>query len=87
MQIENSEDAKSMVRKYLLGTRSRHEKISSIAIDPEEVGPNEKLAWTIKGSYVTDEGKKEAFSAMVTARGEVTMMEIPKTTKRSSILR
>ena len=76
-----------MVRKYLLGTRSRHEKISSITIDPEETGPNEKLTWTIKGAYVTDGGQKIPFTAIVTVRGEVTMTETPKTIERSSILK
>ncbi len=65
-----------MVRKYILGTRSRHGKIASILIDQEPKGPDDKGMWTIKGTYVTEEGGKEQFAASVTARGEVLMTNL-----------
>ena len=75
MRIESADDAKSVVRKYLIGTRSRHGKIASIVIDEEAKGPDEKGIWTVKGAYVTVEGDKEEFDATVTFRGEVTMID------------
>lgn len=71
MRIRNAEEAKSVVRKYVLGTRSRHGKIASIMMDTEATGPDDKGMWTIKGTYVTEEGGKEQFVASVTSRGEV----------------
>jgi len=62
-----------MARKYILGTRSRHGKIASIIIDQETKGPDDKGMWTIKGTYVTEEGSKDHFAASVTSRGEVMM--------------
>jgi hypothetical protein len=46
-------------------------------MDEEPEGPNEKGMWTIKGSYVTEEGGKEEFSSSVTSRGEVIMVNPP----------
>lgn len=60
-----------MVRKYIIGTRSRHGKIASIMIDPEAKGPDDKGMWTIKGTYVTEAGAREQFVATVSSRGEV----------------
>ena len=77
MQIENAESAKSVVRKYITGTRSRHGKIASIIIDQEPEGPSDKGMWTIKGTYVTEERVKEQFTASVTPRGEVIMVNPP----------
>ena len=77
MQIENAESAKSVVRKYITGTRSRHGKIASIMIDEEAEGPDDKGVWKVKGSYVTEEGSKEQFTASVTSRGEVIMVNPP----------
>ncbi|HMK82938.1 MAG TPA: hypothetical protein VK503_04410 [Candidatus Bathyarchaeia archaeon] len=74
-QIENFEDAKSLVRKYLLGTRSRHAKIISIQIE-EKTEPNAKNEWTMTGSYTTETGD-EKFVASVTSRGEVILKEKP----------
>jgi hypothetical protein len=76
MRIENVEDAKSLVRKYLLGTRSRHAKITSILIEekPESDAKNE---WIITGHYTTEEGD-EPFVASVTSRGEVIVKEKPQ---------
>jgi hypothetical protein len=66
-----------VVRKYFVGTRSRHGKILSIIMEEEAEGPDEKGAWTIKGTYTTEEGGKEAFTASVTSRGEVVIV-IPR---------
>lgn len=73
MRIGSAEDAKSVVRKYIIGTRSRHGKIVSIIIHEEAKGPDDKGMWTIKGTYTTEEGSKEQFTASVTSRGEVMM--------------
>ena len=73
MRIENAEHAKSVVRKYLAGTRSRHHKITSILIDQETTRPDKEGTWTIKGTYTTEENSKEQFLARVTSRGEVLM--------------
>ena len=67
-------DAKAVVRKYITGTRSRHGKIASIMIDEKPKGPDKKGTWTINGTYVTEEGDKEEFTASVTSRGEVVMI-------------
>lgn len=74
MRIESADEAKSVVRKYIVGTRSRHRKIESIMIDEDAKGPDEKGMWTIRGTYVTVEGDKEEFDANVTSRGEVMMI-------------
>jgi hypothetical protein len=71
LQIGNEADAKAFVRKYINGTRSRHRKIASILMEEESKSPDEKGVWTIKGSYVTEDGHKEPFTASVTSRGEV----------------
>ena len=84
MQIANANDAKSLVRKYIVGTRSRHGKIVSITIDQEPKGPNDKGMWTIKGAYVTEESGKEEFSASVTSRGEVIMASPPISGSRAA---
>jgi hypothetical protein len=73
MRVGTAEDAKSIVRKYISGTRSRHGKIASIIIDLEPEGPDEKGIWSVKGTFVTEDGKKEQFAASVTSRGEVLM--------------
>ena len=65
-----------MVRKYVLGTRSRHGKIASILMEQEAKGPDDKGMWTVKGTYVTEEGEKEQFTASVTSRGEVLMINL-----------
>jgi len=74
LRIENGEDAKSMVSKYIIGTRSRHGKIASILMEEKVKGPDSKGMWTIRGSYVTEKGEKEQFTASVTSRGEVLMI-------------
>lgn len=73
MKIATADDAKSMARKYVVGTRSRHGKIVSITMDEEAKGPDEKGTWTVMGMFVTEEGGKEQFSASITSRGEVIM--------------
>jgi hypothetical protein len=77
MRVGTVEDAKSLVRKYISGTRSRHGKIASVVIDPEPEGPDDKGIWSVKGEFVTEEGKKEQFAAFVTPRGEVLMNTPP----------
>ena len=77
MRIGNEADAKSVVRKYINGTRSWHGKIASILMDQKAKGPDDKGMWTIHGSYVTEEDGKEQFTASVTSRGEVIMMINP----------
>jgi hypothetical protein len=83
LRIENAADAKGIVRKYITGTRSRHGKIASITMDEEPKVPDEKGVWTINGSYVTEEGDKEQFTASVTSRGEV-LLTIPTKTQNIS---
>ena len=73
MQIGSVEDAKSMVRKYIVGTRSRHRKIASVVMEEVPKGPDKEGLWTIVGNYVTEEGEKEQFKATVTSRGEVSL--------------
>jgi len=65
-----------MVRKYIIGTRSRHGRIASILMEQETKGPDDKGVWTIRGTYVTEEGEKEQFTASVTSRGEVLMINL-----------
>ena len=74
MRIGNETDAKGVVRKYINGTRSRHGKITSIMIDEKTKGPDGEGVWTINGSYVTEERGREQFTASVTPRGEVVMI-------------
>jgi hypothetical protein len=64
-----------MVRKYIIGTRSRHGKIASILMEQEDKGPDDKGMWMVRGTYVTEEGEKEPFTASVTSRGEVLMIK------------
>ncbi len=71
MRIANGDEAKSVTRKYMIGTRSRHGKIASIMIEEETKGPDEKGIWTVKGTFVTEDGDKEEFTSSVTSRGEV----------------
>ena len=74
MRIENEADAKGVVGKYINGTRTRHGKIASITITDKPTNPNEKGTWTIEGSYLTEEGDRSEFTASVTSRGEVVMI-------------
>ena len=84
MRIGNEADAKGVVRKYINGMyRSRHGKIASIMIDEEPKGPDGKGMWTIKGSYLTEDGEKEQFTACVTSRGEV-LLTIPTKPQETS---
>jgi hypothetical protein len=73
MRVGSAEDAKSIVRKYISGTRSRHGKIASIIIAQDPEGPDERGMWAVKGMFVTEDGEKEQFAASVTSRGEVLM--------------
>ena len=76
MRIENAEHAKSLVRKYIGGTRSRHRKIASIVIEEKATPPDKDGMWTIKGTYTTEENEQEQFVARVTPRGEVLMTNL-----------
>jgi len=71
MRIGNAADARSVVRKYFLGTRTFHGKIVSLNMDQETQGPDDKGAWKVKGTYVTEAGVREQFAATVSPRGEV----------------
>ncbi len=73
MRIEKAEDAESVVRKYLLGTRTQHGKNASLSTEWETEGPDEKGLWKIKGVYVTETDVREEFTATVSSRGEVTI--------------
>jgi len=76
LRIENAEHAKSVVRKYIAGTRSRYPKITSIAIEEKVKPPDKEGMWTIKGTYTTEENEQEQFLARVTSRGEVLMTNL-----------
>ena len=76
LRIENAEHAKSVVRKYIAGTRSRYPKITSIVIEEEATPPDKEGMWTIKGTYTTEENEHEQFRARVTSRGEVLMTNL-----------
>jgi hypothetical protein len=76
LRIENAEHAKSVVRKYIVGTRSRYPKITSIVIEEETKPPDKEGMWTIKGTYTTEENQHEQFLARVTPRGEVLMTNL-----------
>jgi len=71
VRIENAEDAKSVVRKYFLGTRTFHGKIASLLMEQETEGPDARGAWKVKGTYLTEAGMREQFVATVSPRGEV----------------
>ena len=84
MRIGSADDAKGVVRKYIIGTRSRHGKVASIMIEEEPKGPDEKGVWVVKGTFVTEEGNKADFTASITSRGEVTMTPITPTSADST---
>jgi len=83
LRIENANDARSTVRKYIVGTRSRHRKIASITMDEDTKDPDTNGAWTIKGTYVTEDGDAQDFVASVTRKGEVLMGALPASTDKS----
>ncbi len=72
MKIGNAEDAKSVVRKYFLGTRTFHGKITSFIMQEKIEGPGDDGSWQVKGTYVTEAGVRQDFTATVSPRGEVT---------------
>lgn len=85
LRIENAEHAKSVVRKYIAGTRSRYPKITSIVIEEEATPPDKEGMWTIKGTYTTEENEQKPFLARVTPRGEVLMTNLsPQVVGRKS---
>ena len=85
MRIENAKDASGTVRRYITGTRSRHGKIASITIEENTKGPDQNGMWTIKGTYVTEEGDTENFVASVTSKGEVLMSSVPPSGDKNTI--
>jgi hypothetical protein len=52
-------------------------------MEEETKSPDEMGMWTIKGSYVTEDGHKEPFTASVTSRGEV-LLTTTSTTQDTS---
>ena len=88
MRIENAKDASGTVRRYITGTRSRHGKIASITIEEDTKGQkDQKGVWTIKGTYVTEEGDTQDFVASVTSKGEVLMSSVPPSGDKNTIKR
>jgi len=71
MRIANAEGARSVVRKYFIGTRTSHAKITSLSMEQETEGPDEKGSWKVKGTYLTESGVTAQFVATVSSRGEV----------------
>jgi len=71
MRIDNAEDARSLVRKYFLGTRTFHGKIVTLTMEEKAEGPDDKGAWKVNGTYLTEAGVREQFEATVSSRGEV----------------
>jgi hypothetical protein len=71
MRIGKADDARSVVRKYFLGTRTFHGKITSLSVEDKVEGPDDKGAWKVKGTYLTEAGVKDQFVATVSSRGEV----------------
>jgi hypothetical protein len=71
MRIGNAEDARSVVRKYFLGTRTFHGKIATLSVEEKVEGPDDKGGWKVKGTYLTEAGAREQFVASVSSRGEV----------------
>jgi hypothetical protein len=78
MRIANADDAESVVRKYFLGTRTRHGKIASLPTEQKTEGPDEKGAWKVKGTYITEADVREEYIATVTSRGEVLITSFTK---------
>ncbi len=76
LRIENAEHAKSVVRKYIAGTRSRYPKITSIVIEEGATPPDKEGMWTIKVTYTTEANGHEEFRARATSRGEVLMTNV-----------
>jgi hypothetical protein len=52
-------------------------------MEEETKSPDEKGMWTIKGTYVTEDGHREPFTAFVTSRGEVLLTTTPRTQDKS----
>ena len=51
MRIGNAEDARSVVRKYFLGTRTFHGKIVSLSAEEKTEGPDDMGAWKVNLRY------------------------------------
>jgi hypothetical protein len=83
MRIATAEDARSMVRKYFLGTRTFHGKIVSLSVDEKTEGPDDKGTWKVRGTYLTEAGAREQFAATVSSRGEVTKLKPSSTESKT----
>jgi hypothetical protein len=79
MRIGNAEDAESVVRKYFLGTRTRHGKIVSMSAEEKTEGPDNEGTWKVKGAYLTEAGVRAQFAATVSSRGEVLVISSSST--------
>ena len=85
MRIATAEDAESLVRKYLLGTRTSHGKISTLSAEEKTEGPDDQGMWRVKGTYLTEAGVRAQFAASVSSRGEVLITSSSSTkSKRQS---
>jgi len=85
MRIVTAEDAESLVRKYLLGTRTSHGKISTLSAEEKTEGPDSQGTWRVKGTYLTEAGVRAQFAASVSSRGEVLITSSSSTrSKRQS---
>ena len=85
MRIATAEDAESLVRKYLLGTRTSHGKISTLSAEEKTEGPDNQGTWRVKGTYLTEAGVRAQFAASVSSRGEVLITSSSSTkSKRQS---
>jgi hypothetical protein len=82
MRIGKADDARSVVRKYFLGTRTFHGKIASLSVEEKVEGPDDKGAWKVKGTYLTEAGVREQFVATVSSRGEVLATTSKSTTPK-----
>jgi hypothetical protein len=52
-------------------------------MDEDTKGPDDKGAWTIKGTYVTEDGDAQGFVASVSRKGEVLMGGVPPSGNRN----
>jgi len=79
MRIGTAEDARSVVRKYFLGTRTSHGKIVTMSTEEKTEGPDDKGTWKVKGAYLTEAGVRTQFAATVSSRGEVLVISSSST--------
>jgi len=85
MRIGNAEDAESVVRKYFLGTRTRHGKIVTMSAEEKTEGPDENGTWKVEGSYLTETGVRAQYAATVSSRGEVVIASSSSSKPRTQL--